>query len=123
MKLIENFGEEVRRARCNLGLSRTDLERKTGISIKSISAYEIGTQIPRIKYFLNLADVLGIDFNEWESAITEYQKRKRSNLSSRKKKQVKYVTKSISDICKEAANMGMTYGQYVALKERNAIWA
>lgn len=123
MKMIENFGEEVRAARCDLGLSRIDLERKTGISLKSISAYEIGTQVPKLDYFLRLAEVLEIDFEEWEPAITEYHKRKASNLENRKKKKVKYVAKSISDICKEAANMGMTYGQYVALQERNAIWA
>lgn len=127
MKSIEKFGEEIRSARFNLGLSRTELERKTGISLKSISAYEIGTQIPKLKYFLRLAEVLDIDFDEWEPVITEYHRRKNSNLDGKvfdkKKRKLKAGVRSIQDICKEASGMGMTYGQYVALQERNAIWA
>lgn len=125
MKLIKNLAEEICQAREQRGLSRAELGSMIGVSEKGIVAWEICGVIPKVSNFKKLSDVLELDFESWEPVLIEYHSRKRSNLDNKltdKHKKLKNrPVKSIADICWEAAGMGMSYGQYVAWKERTGM--
>lgn len=114
MKFINDPSEEIRAVRKALGWSRADLGSRIGVSEKGISAWELGTKVPKIQNFKKLANVLGLDVDAWKPVIEDYHKQKRSTLENCQKSKKKHQPKeSIADICKEAAKLGMTYGQYV----------
>ncbi|MDX9776862.1 MAG: helix-turn-helix transcriptional regulator, partial [Petrimonas sp.] len=44
---MQRFAEKLRDARAEIGLSQSSLAEETELSIRSISAYETGTAVPR----------------------------------------------------------------------------
>lgn len=53
-------GELIKRYRQEAGLSQWDLSKKTGFSIKTISAWEYGARNPKVKNIKKIADALGV---------------------------------------------------------------
>ncbi len=54
------FAEKVKTARSELGFSQTQLAEATGVSLRTISAYEQGQKKPRQSTMLKLAKVLKV---------------------------------------------------------------
>ena len=54
------FSEKVRDARCELGLSQTQLGELVGVSLRTILAYEKGEKQPRQATMLRLAKALKV---------------------------------------------------------------
>lgn len=54
------FAEKVKAARSELGFSQTQLAEATGVSLRTISAYEQGEKKPRQSTLLKLAKVLKV---------------------------------------------------------------
>lgn len=59
-QLTEGFGDRLRKARINVGMSQRDLERATGIPKSRISRYENGHLLPSLKGLQRLAQSLGV---------------------------------------------------------------
>ena len=59
-----NFATKLKNLRTEKNLTQEDLAKKSGISIKSISRYELGETIPRSrKYYEKLANALDVDID------------------------------------------------------------
>ncbi|HAG69032.1 MAG TPA: hypothetical protein DCL38_03565 [Lachnospiraceae bacterium] len=58
------FGEKVKALRSGKGLPAKELGRRVGVSAKSISNYENGSQLPRAKMCEALAKELGVTVSE-----------------------------------------------------------
>ncbi len=58
-----SFGEQLRRRREDLGLSRSDLGRAVGVSPSAIGNYETGVSAPKEEVLLRLFDALQVDPN------------------------------------------------------------
>ena len=57
-----NFNEKIKTARIAKQWSQKDLSKKTGISLRTIQNYELGTRMPKKKEtYTLLADALEID--------------------------------------------------------------
>ena len=57
-----NFSEKIRTARIAKQWSQKDLAEKTGISLRTIQNYELGSRLPKKQEtYSRLADVLGIE--------------------------------------------------------------
>jgi transcriptional regulator with XRE-family HTH domain len=54
------FADKVKRARAELNLSSPELAAKSGLSVRSIAAYEAGEKRPRPGSMLNLAKALQV---------------------------------------------------------------
>ena len=65
MKKAEDkrYGDQIRKRRTELGWSRTDLSRKTGIPVGTISNFEYKGKIVKKEHLDILGKVLGITFN------------------------------------------------------------
>lgn len=57
------FGEQLRRRRTELGLSRADLAAQLGVSPSAIGNYETGVSTPREDVLLQIFDALRVDPN------------------------------------------------------------
>ena len=57
---MKTFGEKVRDARASLGLSQPKVAELTGVSVRSVLAYEKGEKMPRQGTLLKLAKSLGV---------------------------------------------------------------
>jgi len=57
---MKTFSEKVRDARSERGISQTELAIETGVSARSIKAYEKGEKVPRQGTMLRLASALGV---------------------------------------------------------------
>ena len=57
------FGEQLRRRRTELGLSRSDLAAQLGVSPSAIGNYETGISTPREDVLLQMFDALQVDPN------------------------------------------------------------
>lgn len=57
---MKSFSEKVRDARASLGLSQPQVAQMTGVSARSILAYEKGEKIPRQGTMLKLAKALQV---------------------------------------------------------------
>lgn len=57
---MKTFGEKVKDARASLGLSQPKVAELTGVSVRSVLAYEKGEKIPRQGTMLRLAKALGV---------------------------------------------------------------
>ena len=58
-----SFGEQLRRRREELGMSRDTLAEKLGVSRSAIGNYETGVSTPKEDVLLRLFDALGVDPN------------------------------------------------------------
>ena len=50
------FGERMQQRREELGLSRTDLAKRLGVSLSAVSNYELGVSFPKAEVLLRLVD-------------------------------------------------------------------
>lgn len=57
---MKGFSEKVRDARASLGLSQPQVAQMTGVSVRSILAYEKGEKLPRQGTMLKLAKALQV---------------------------------------------------------------
>ena len=57
---MKDFSEKVRDARASLGLSQPQVAQMTGVSVRSILAYEKGQKMPRQGTMLKLAKALQV---------------------------------------------------------------
>ncbi len=68
-----NFATKLKKLRTEKNLTQEDLSKKSGISIKSISRYELGETIPRSgKYYEKLANALEVDTDYLFSQETNF---------------------------------------------------
>ena len=68
-----NFATKLKNLRTENNLTQEDLAKKSGISIKSISRYELGETIPRSrKYYEKLANALDVDIDYLFSQETNF---------------------------------------------------
>lgn len=68
-----NFATKLKDLRIKKNLTQEELSKKSGISIKSISRYELGETIPRSeKYYERLADALDVDSDYFLSQETNF---------------------------------------------------
>ena len=58
-----SFGERLRRKREELGMSRSELADRLGVSRSAIGNYETGVSAPKEEVLLRLFDALGVDPN------------------------------------------------------------
>lgn len=58
------YAMALRVGRARLGISRTELARRAGMSKHTIAAYERGTRVPTLQYAAALADALGTSLDE-----------------------------------------------------------
>ncbi len=58
-----SFGEQLRRRREELGISRAELAQMLGVSRSAIGNYETGVSAPKEEVLLQLFDALGVDPN------------------------------------------------------------
>lgn len=57
-----NFAQKLKDLRTEKNLTQEELAKKSGISIKSISRYELGETLPRTKkYYEKIANALDVD--------------------------------------------------------------
>ena len=58
------FGEKVKKSRTGAGLSQEDLAKKIGVSLRTITNYEVQNRYPKKReVYAKLAEVLGVDIN------------------------------------------------------------
>lgn len=68
-----SFATKLKKLRTEKNLTQEDLAKKSGISIKSISRYELGETIPRSgKYYEKLANALDVDTDYLFSQETNF---------------------------------------------------
>lgn len=68
-----NFATKLKNLRTEKNLTQEDLAKKSGISIKSISRYELCETIPRSrKYYEKLANALDVDIDYLFSQETNF---------------------------------------------------
>lgn len=68
-----NFATKLKDLRTEKNLTQEELAKKSGISIKSISRYELGETIPRSeKYYKKLANALDVDIDYFLSQETNF---------------------------------------------------
>lgn len=58
-----SFGEQMRRRREELGLSRSELAQRLGVSVSAVGNYETGVSAPREEVLLRLFNALEVDPN------------------------------------------------------------
>ncbi|MFQ9051871.1 MAG: helix-turn-helix domain-containing protein [Oscillospiraceae bacterium] len=58
-----SFGEQLRKRREELGISRAELAGRLGISRSAVGNYETGVSAPKEEVLLRLFDALGVDPN------------------------------------------------------------
>ena len=67
------FGEKVRAARKERGLSQKELAARTGIAVRTIINYESGFRMPKSKdSYVRLAEVLDIDLSSLMDENAEF---------------------------------------------------
>lgn len=92
-----SFGEQLRRRREELGISRAELAERLGVSRSAIGNYETGVSAPKEEVLLQLFDALGVDpnylyrdsFRARTSSVSEEEMRllkkyRRLNLTGRR---------------------------------------
>lgn len=68
-----NFAQKLKDLRTDKNLTQEELANKSGISLKTISRYELGETLPRTKkYYEKLANALDIDIDYFLSDETNF---------------------------------------------------
>ena len=71
-----SFGEQLRKRREELGISRAELADRLGVSRSAIGNYETGVSAPKEEVLLRLFDALGVDaWRQWLLEETEAWKK------------------------------------------------
>lgn len=55
-----NIGKALKKAREQASLSRTELAKKTGLSLNEIAQYETGNSIPKIDVIAKISEAVGV---------------------------------------------------------------
>lgn len=61
---MQTFGEKLRQEREKRGWSLSDLSKRSGVAMQSISRYESGRAFPNLMSALGLADALEMSLDE-----------------------------------------------------------
>lgn len=69
MSAADSIGGRIRKARTSAGLSQNRLAQRTGLTVVTISSYELGRYQPRSVVLPKLAEALGVTV-EWLIAGT-----------------------------------------------------
>ena len=68
-----NFAQKLKDLRTEKNLTQEELAKKSGISIKSISRYELGETLPRTKkYYEKIANALDVDTDYFLAQETNF---------------------------------------------------
>ena len=68
-----NFAQKLKDLRTEKNLTQEELAKKSGISIKSISRYELGVTLPRTKkYYEKIANALDVDTDYFLSQEADF---------------------------------------------------
>ena len=68
-----NFAQKLKDLRTEKNLTQEELAKKSGISIKSISRYELGETLPRTKkYYEKIANALDVDTDYFLSQEADF---------------------------------------------------
>lgn len=68
-----NFAEKLKTLRKEKNITQGELAKKSGISLKTISRYEMGQTLPRSKKFFDkLSKVLGVTYDELVSPEDDF---------------------------------------------------
>lgn len=68
-----NFAEKLKDLRIEKGLTQEELAQKSGISLKTISRYELGETLPRTeKYYESIASALDVSSDYFLSQETNF---------------------------------------------------
>lgn len=65
------FANNLRRIRASQGLTATRVAKELGISLNSVSQYELGNREPNILTIKRLADYLGVSVDELFEGVTD----------------------------------------------------
>ena len=90
------FGEKVRAARKERGLSQRELARMTGIAVRTIINYESGSRMPKSRdSYIRLAEALDVDLSSLMSENAEFTVEASEKYGSRGRRQAE---KLINDV-------------------------
>ena len=79
-----DFAKKLKELRIEKGLTQEELAKKSGISLKTISRYELGETLPRSqKYYEKLAEALDVDTNYFLSKEADFVINARKNFGSK----------------------------------------
>ncbi len=93
------FGEKVRAARVNAGLSQKDLSRMTGISLRTIQNYEAGDRMPKKREtYTILAKELHLDENALLDDDAEFVLEVAEKYGYKGKKQALKLTEEVTGL-------------------------
>ena len=90
------FGEKVRAARRERGLSQKDLAARTGIAVRTIINYENGSRMPKSRdSYVRLAEVLDIDLASLMDEHAEFTIRASEKFGSRGRRQAEKLVRDV----------------------------
>ena len=90
------FGEKVRAARKERGLSQKELAARTDIAVRTIINYESGSRMPKSKdSYVRLAEVLDIDLASLMDEHAEFTIRASEKFGSRGRRQAEKLVKDV----------------------------
>lgn len=69
------IGNHMRRVRLERGWNQATLSKKSGVPLRSIENYELGSNAPGLTNLLALADALGVGIDEYIGRKTGGKKR------------------------------------------------
>ena len=60
-----DFGREMQNARLSSGLTQTAMSKELGVSLTTITSWEIGRQLPTVRNLVKWCRILGTDADAW----------------------------------------------------------
>ena len=54
------LGQEIKKARCNMGMSQNDLATRLGVSRVAVCWYESGKRSPQLDKFMKISEILNV---------------------------------------------------------------
>ena len=93
------FGEKVRKARLETGLSQKHLAVRTGIALRTIQNYEMYGKLPKQReYYHSLAEALNMEVNVLLDENAEFVLKATENYGSRGNAQAEKLIAEISGL-------------------------
>ena len=91
------FGEKVRAARKERGLSQKELAQMTGIAVRTIINYESGSRMPKSKdSYVRLARVLDVDLSSLMDENADFTIRASEKYGSRGRRQAEKLVNDVA---------------------------
>lgn len=91
------FGEKVRAARKERGLSQKELAKRTGIAVRTIINYESGARMPKSKEsYKSLAEVLDVDLASLMDETAEFTIQASEKYGSRGRRQAEKLVEDVA---------------------------